>query len=230
LMLTMIVGIIVMYIYALIGFYRFRADFEGSCEIMGDCLTTTIYQGFRMDLGSALAAVDVTSSDWYARVGYDVSYFMIISTVLMNVIFGIIIDTFGSLRDQTQERDVYMRSFTFISSIDRQAIDKTGQAMGIANGFAYLQDIKQDKWKYLNFLFYLETKDTTEYSGVETYIAEKLADDDVMWLPILRARIMESGEEDGEADAAAQQLTELGEGIHAIKASTAELLDAWKKK
>ena len=67
----------------------------------------------------------------YPRVAFDLSYFLIITTVLMNVIFGIILDTFGALRDETQERGEYMRQNTFISTIPRQDIDKCAQKMNV---------------------------------------------------------------------------------------------------
>lgn len=38
-------------------------------------------EGLRSDLGSALKSVDVSGEDWYSRVGYDVSYFLLVTTV-----------------------------------------------------------------------------------------------------------------------------------------------------
>merc|ERR1719473_2210976 len=108
-----------------------------------------------MDIGSALYEVSVKNGDWYPRMAFDLSYFVVITTVLMNVIFGIIIDTFGSLRDETQEREIYMRSNTFVTSIDRGEVDKAADAVGIPNGFDYLEKVKQNRWSYLNFIFYL---------------------------------------------------------------------------
>jgi hypothetical protein len=193
LMLTFIVGMEIMYIYALVAFYRFREDYDGSCQEFKDCIVTTVYQGFRQDIGSAISPVAPGDTRWYPRVAFDLSYFLIITTVLMNVIFGIILDTFGALRDETQERGEYMRQNTFISTIPRQDIDKCAQKMNVnnGNGYSYLEEKKQDRWKYLNFLFYLETKDHTEFSGIETYIFNKLEDEDVTWLPLRTCRVME---------------------------------------
>jgi hypothetical protein len=109
------------------------------------------------------------------------------------VIFGIILDTFGALRDETSERQEYMRQNTFVATIPRQDIDKCAQKMNVnnGNGYVHLENIKHDRWKYMNFLFYLETKDSTDYSGIETYISLKLEDEDVTWVPLRTCRIME---------------------------------------
>merc|ERR1719387_641168 len=114
-MLTAGVGVVVMYNFATVAFYYFRDDYAGSCDGMVECTTTTIYKGLRADIGSAIGDVDPESNHLYARVGFDLSFFVVITTVLMNVIFGIIIDTFGSLRDRTQEREVFFMNTTFIS-------------------------------------------------------------------------------------------------------------------
>merc|ERR1711988_701396 len=166
---------------------------------MGDCTVTTIYNGLRMDIGSAIAPV-TTADDmrWYARVGYDLSYFIVISTILMNVIFGIIIDTFGSLRDSTQEREEDAKNTCFISCLDRTEVDKVANSKDIADGFNYLEgnNGKQNRWNYLNFVFYLKRKDTTEYTGPETKIHELLLDADTSWLPLNRCKLFEDGVEE----------------------------------
>ncbi|CAD7974777.1 unnamed protein product, partial [Amoebophrya sp. A120] len=127
--LTFLLGMIIMYTYAFVGFYYFRPDFEGACTNIADCTVTTIYQGMRSDIGSALHGVSPSVPNWYERVGYDLSYFIIITTVLMNVIFGIILDTFGSLRDETQQREEYMKNVSFISCLDRSEIEKAASVL-----------------------------------------------------------------------------------------------------
>jgi hypothetical protein len=118
------VGCIIMYSYAVVGFYAFRHDFDGDCESVPDCTAVTIYQGFRADLGSAIKGVDPSSDNWYARMAYDLSYFILMTTLFMNVLAGMVIDTFGSLRDETQSREEYQKTYCFISSLDRGEVDK----------------------------------------------------------------------------------------------------------
>ncbi len=80
---------------------------------------------------------------------FDLSYFIIITTVLMNVIFGIILDQFGSLRDETQEREDYMRNTTFISGLERSDLGKTVNALEnteIRNGFHYVEETAQNRY------------------------------------------------------------------------------------
>lgn len=36
-------------------------------------------------------------------------------------------------------------------------------------------------WSYVNFVAYLKQKESTEYSGVESFIAAKMEENDISW-------------------------------------------------
>ena len=55
--------------------------------------------------GPALAVA--TQEEFNQRFAFDVAFFVIIGTVLLNIVFGIILDSFGALRDETQSRQEY---------------------------------------------------------------------------------------------------------------------------
>jgi len=187
LMLTTVVGILVMYDYAVIAFYFVRADYDDNCDTMINCTVSTIYNGMRADIGSMIEAVDVSSGSWhwYFRVVFDLSFFVIITTVLMNVISGIIIDTFGFLRDESSLRAVYNASTTFIACLDRGDINKAARQCGITSesGFQYIEKNRQHVWNYMNFIFYLKNKKETDFTGPETRIERLIVNEDTEWLP-----------------------------------------------
>jgi len=39
-------------------------------------------------------------------------------------------------------------------------------------------------WNYLFFIVYLQDKDPVEYTGIESYVSEKLKNNDIYWFPI----------------------------------------------
>lgn len=51
-------------------------------------------------------------------------------------------------------------------------------------GFFYHVKIEHNLWNYLFFISYLKDKETTEYSGFESYVAEKLDKKDISWFPL----------------------------------------------
>jgi hypothetical protein len=55
---------------------------------------------------------------WF-RFVYDLSFFIIIIVLLMNLVFGIIIDAFGDMRDQRRETEDDISNKCFICGINR---------------------------------------------------------------------------------------------------------------
>lgn len=46
-------------------------------------------------------------------------------------------------------------------------------------------------WSYLHFIYHLNMKPKTEYTGVEAYVDEMLMKEDISWLPINRSLAIE---------------------------------------
>eukprot|EP00413_Alexandrium_margalefii_P034516 CAMPEP_0204557436 /NCGR_PEP_ID=MMETSP0661-20131031/30326_1 /ASSEMBLY_ACC=CAM_ASM_000606 /TAXON_ID=109239 /ORGANISM="Alexandrium margalefi, Strain AMGDE01CS-322" /LENGTH=206 /DNA_ID=CAMNT_0051564563 /DNA_START=51 /DNA_END=667 /DNA_ORIENTATION=+ len=195
----MMAGAILSYEYAVIAFFYFRQDYESSCQNMVDCTVTTLYFGLRRDIGRDIEQVTVESGHWYGRVAFDLSFFLLITTVLMNIMFGIIVDTFGALRYNVKTRDLYKRSTTFIASLERSAIDKAALAEGIASGFDYLEKERQHCWNYMNFIFYLRHKDQLNFMGPETRIHQLIASGDIAWVPLNTCSLLQRREDKAKA-------------------------------
>lgn len=39
-------------------------------------------------------------------------------------------------------------------------------------------------WNYLYYIVYLREKEEIDYNGTESYVAEKIKNDDISWFPI----------------------------------------------
>jgi hypothetical protein len=228
--LTTICGIMVMYEYAILAFYYFRHEYKGTCQSTIDCTMTTIYVGLRMDIGSGIAATHVFDGDWYPRMAFDLSYFVVITTVLMNVIFGIILDQFGSLRDETSERISYFKNTTFIACLDRSDVEAVALEKGISNGWEYLEGVKgkHHKWKYLNFIFYLNTKDPTEQLGHESIVSTLLEDGEVSWMPAHNCMLMQQLKDAEGGDAVELDVSTVTKSLRSIKDTHTELFERFE--
>lgn len=96
------------------------------------------------------------------------------------LIFSIIFDNFGQLREERRAIYEDLRSVCFICSIKATEFQQS-------KGFEYHSHHEHNIWHYLFFLVHLKTKDVTEYTSHEQYIAEKLAASDLTFFPINRA-------------------------------------------
>merc|ERR1712224_42666 len=140
------------------------------------------------------------TGNWQLRAVFDLLFFFSISVILFNIIAGIIIDMFGALRDQTNEREDKLQNYCLVSGLSRFEIDNaaikvqamqegsSGSRNALVSGGGYDEHIKDRHhiWDYMYFLFYLRSKDATEYTGPEKLIKHLDATHDVRWLPVGR--------------------------------------------
>ena len=57
------------------------------------------------------------------RVVYDMLFYFGIIIIVLNLIFGVIIDTFADLRNEKQKKDDIIRNTCFICGLERRAFD-----------------------------------------------------------------------------------------------------------
>lgn len=113
--------------------------------------------------------------------------------IVVNMFAGIIIDTFGSLREKDKEKDEDVRDKCFVCGNDRYIYNNDSVFNFIRETFdrktelkgGFIGHIKIDHymWNYVNYIAYLKEKDSTDYTGIESYISEKLEENDVSWFP-----------------------------------------------
>ena len=104
LLVTALLCFIIVYLYSIIGFVLFPDDFrttEGDlqCETITECLVFVLTSGLRAGGGIGDLLHDRRST---GRTLYDFSFFVIVIVCLLNIVSGIIIDTFAQLRDERQ--------------------------------------------------------------------------------------------------------------------------------
>eukprot|EP00299_Pterocystis_sp_00344_P015781 c7893_g2_i3.p1 GENE.c7893_g2_i3~~c7893_g2_i3.p1 ORF type:complete len:195 (+),score=58.37 c7893_g2_i3:123-707(+) len=133
------------------------------------------------------------------------SYFVIVVLLLLNLILGIVLDTFAELRQDSIETEDALTNYCFVCSIDRQTFDRFGE------GFE--AHIKQDHnlWKYVYFLVRtVYSKASTEHTGQESYVSKRLKDQNIDFFPINQAFVLTARAhlEDQEKQKTALQIQE----------------------
>ncbi len=101
--------------------------------------------------------------------------------MLLNIIFGIVIDTFAQQRDLQAKIKENMENVCFICGIDRNSFDRKHRF-----GFEYHRDHEHNNMHYLSFIIHLRTKRRVDYTGPESYVAELLDRGDLSFFPILK--------------------------------------------
>jgi len=228
LVMTVVLVVVVVYLYAIVAFNIFRESFQADgdyvCETMYQCYFFTLTSGLRAagGIGDSIIEASIVKEEglYFSRLVYDLTFFAFVSVVLVNgVVFGIIIDTFGDLRGQTKDKAEDMAGKCFICGIGREEFDRN------ANGFENHFQNDHNLWSYVFLLIHLRRMDPTEMNGLESHIYTLARQQDNSWVPIQRALCLQTVEEEkSELREVQKQLTDLAAEITKMKAAFAPLL------
>lgn len=191
LLITLLLTIMAIYSYSVVVgdfFYDRIANIknEGSdeevklCSSLASCLFFSTDIGLRDGMGmkSILKPLDDTDRLYNFKLFIDVSFFILINLVAMNIVFGIILDTFAELRDEQQQRDFDTENVCFICGFERKLFEKQEKKFS-----THLQ-VEHNIWAYAFYLIYLKSKDEQQFNGIEFYVAEKFHSRNTDWFPI----------------------------------------------
>lgn len=123
---------------------------------------------------------------------FNLFYFVFVIIILLNIIFGIIIDTFGELRDEKQARQRDIEQNCFICGNDRFQFEIK------RIGWIYHTQIEHNIHAYLAFLVYISHKNMEECTGAEKYVKELVEKNDISFFPRSSISLEEKDEETDE--------------------------------
>lgn len=109
--MTGILGVVIIFIYSMLAFYSqyVRSTMETLeygepiCDTPIMCFMFVVNVGLRAGGGVGEPLIQpnpYSADDYYSRFFFDLTFFLVIIVIWMNIIFGIIIDTFAALRDE----------------------------------------------------------------------------------------------------------------------------------
>ena len=121
---------------------------------------------------------------------YDMTYLIFVIMIMGNVTFGLIVDTFGELRDESYNYENDKKNICFICQISRDGC--------LLKNIDFNSHIKNDHnlWNYVYFLVYLHLYNPNDFSRVEGIVWDKLIENDYGWIPIDKSAV--GGEEDDD--------------------------------
>lgn len=187
-------GVVIIYIYSVAGFAFYRDTYAPGgyfCTTLWECFISTLASG----LFNGINSFAVTNQTWESvglKVIYDLSFYIIISTIGLNIVFGIIVDSFSELRDDRYHIVEDMQGVCSICGLPSDEFERN------STGFRHHVKKEHNMWAYILYCLYLSEKDRTEYSAFEAYVADLIAKEDHSWFPVNRSLALSENEEDPE--------------------------------
>uniref|UniRef100_A0A8B9K9B0 Inositol 1,4,5-trisphosphate receptor n=1 Tax=Astyanax mexicanus TaxID=7994 RepID=A0A8B9K9B0_ASTMX len=169
-------------------------DVERACDSLWMCMITVLSHGLRSGggVGDVLRKPSKEEPLFAARVIYDLLFFFLVIIIVLNLIFGVIIDTFADLRSEKQRKEEVLKTTCFICGLERDKFDN--------KTVTFEEHIKEEHnlWHYLYFIVLVRVKDSTEYTGPESYVAQMIKEHNLDWFPRMRAMSLVSSDGEGE--------------------------------
>ena len=179
-------------VYSLIVFAVLRDHMDPIdgmfCNNMLECFLTSVKYGLLTGGGLGEAIPEFmdkyqNTGVLFARFAFDITFFVLVTLIGLNVVFGIIVDTFSELRDEKYQIQEAMDTECFICGRSSNDLDRKSD-----NGdFRFHVKHEHKMWNFLFFFYHLDQKDATEYDDIEQYIAEQVYTNQYDFYPIGKA-------------------------------------------
>uniref|UniRef100_A0A8C7X1V3 Inositol 1,4,5-trisphosphate receptor n=1 Tax=Oryzias sinensis TaxID=183150 RepID=A0A8C7X1V3_9TELE len=170
------------------------SNMERTCDSLLMCIVTVLSHGLRSGggVGDVLRKPSKEEPLFAARVIYDLLFFFMVIIIVLNLIFGVIIDTFADLRSEKQKKEEVLKTTCFICGLERDKFDN--------KTVTFEEHIMEEHsmWHYLYFIVLVKVKDSTEYTGPESYVAQMIKEHNLDWFPRMRAMSLVSSDGEGE--------------------------------
>lgn len=167
---------------------------ERACDTLLMCIVTVLNQGLRNGggVGDVLRKPSKDEPLFAARVVYDLLFYFIVIIIVLNLIFGVIIDTFADLRSEKQKKEEILKTTCFVCGLERDKFDN--------KTVSFEEHIMSEHcmWHYLYFIVLVRVKDPTEYTGPESFVAKMITEKNLDWFPRMRAMSLVSSEGENE--------------------------------
>ncbi|XP_071809962.1 inositol 1,4,5-trisphosphate receptor-like isoform X2 [Asterias amurensis] len=167
---------------------------ERACDTLIMCIITTLNFGVRSGggIGDFLRSPSAKEPLYMARVVYDLLFFFVVIIIVLNLIFGVIIDTFADLRSEKQQKEEILKNTCFICGLNRSSFDNKSVSFE-----EHFKD-EHNMWHYLYFIVLVKVKDPTEFTGPESYVYNMIKEKNLDWFPRMRAMSLDSDEGESE--------------------------------
>jgi len=190
LMWTTMFTFVLLYVYSGWGFYFQRDRFyetngrdkpDEMCRSLLYCFLTMINNGMRWHCGVG----KITRSESYIihfwpfvhRFFFDLIFFWVIEAIMLKIVYGIILDSFGELREAHNLIEKDMANNCFICNVEKDECEK--------NNISFKEhcDEVHNVWDYAFYMITLRMQDPATLNAVNSRNRQKILEKRVDWLP-----------------------------------------------
>jgi hypothetical protein len=206
-----------------------------SCQTVISCFWL-VFRRPGGDVG--LAIPNPGSPDYMWRILFDMFISVWMGSILSNIITGLLVDSFGALREARNVRDGILENQCFMCGLSRENYED----FGLGSSAPTFDDHKNEEhllWTYIFFMSHLKKKPATTFTGIESYVGDMTsgAAASLDWIPNRTSYDLESrgitnseaGLEEEDEDGALRPAGGGDEAAKAVKDEVREIAEVVKR-
>ncbi|XP_019850014.1 PREDICTED: uncharacterized protein LOC109580894 isoform X2 [Amphimedon queenslandica] len=187
-----LLGLSILLIFAVFSFILWHNYFDNVhrfCETMVECYVSVIREGLLDTLGIMIPIQYVNQSEpsfslYTSRAVFDLTFFIIITILGLNVVVAIIIDRFSELRSERDKINRDQRNCCFICGIDNDTFERN------AEGFTHHVLFDHNMWNYVYFYLHLDSIHKNDHNAIEKYISDNIEEQKTEFFPLRKAKVL----------------------------------------
>jgi Ion transport protein len=163
---------------------KFNEDSYGKydlCQDLQSCFWSTLNLGLRLG-GGIGEGMDFYSypqqNKFFSKTLFDLLFFIMVKLVILNMVFGIIIDTFGGLRDRILKRKEILDTSCLI------CLNTKLKSQGTIPDFKKHKEDDHDLWLYVYYVKYLKDKKRRDMTHDEQNVWNNYRLGGTRWMPL----------------------------------------------
>ena len=187
--LTFFFSAVIMYVFANFAYFFFNEDFmqiieyidTNVCKSLIFCFLNTLDSGLRARGGIGDSAIRISykrnKSHYIQRIFLDDIFFLLIVIIAIDLVFGIILGAFSTLRNEEQKHTNDKKNHCFICHANKNIFEKNRQ------NFNEHRDKIHNLWNYVNYMITLKFSNLHDLNSINSYVIHKIEKKDISWLP-----------------------------------------------
>lgn len=184
--------LILILFYSAISYFYFRDELfndelkENICESLLQCFLYLINSGIRSGSGIEFNVKQIEDRGYFKEFFFGWMFYFIIMLIIVNIVNGIIVDTFQALREQNNLKDDILYNFCYICSLQRGDFE--------VKGINYEKHINEDHYikNYFDYLIKLQGTDEHDLNSLDSQVLQSIKEFKTDFFPNKRAKALES--------------------------------------
>ena len=168
--------LIVSLFFAMIKYKWFTGPDE--CVTYSECFLDMLNSGIRGGSGMGFGIKKLGQEGYLIELFLEWVLFFVVMLVLLNIISGVIVDTFQELREKSVEENETKLNICYICSLHRILFEKRGI------DFEYHKDHEHNIMNYFNYIYKIEMTDESELNSLDYQVRQSIKNKRTDFFPI----------------------------------------------